>query len=288
MSSCYVDLDMLSVGDLKGIVVELGYAEHRIRRLHLRKPNVAFEESLVPIESDSDVHYILELLMNESSVTIYVEHEDNDNWENMCDVGDVEPGVDNDVVQMEGLEELDADMEDPDFELNDDVEQSESDDEDMLKVKENATNEKANGDNGGADVGCSEQCEVGGEGGVQGDDLGDDVEDSDDISSPPVSEDDEIEGRDTDHKSRFPKFKENTRAEDVQLVTGLMFTDKKQLKKAVETYKIQNGYYLKVTKSDKQRYQVHCVGEWCQWSMWASACSVVSYTHLTLPTNREV
>ena len=34
MSSCYVDPDMLSVGDLKGIVDELGYAEHRIRRLH--------------------------------------------------------------------------------------------------------------------------------------------------------------------------------------------------------------------------------------------------------------
>ena len=35
-SSCYVDPDMISVGDLRGIVVELGYAEHRIRRLHLR------------------------------------------------------------------------------------------------------------------------------------------------------------------------------------------------------------------------------------------------------------
>ena len=180
INSCYVDPDMVSVGDLRGIVVELGYAKHRIRRLHLRRPNVAFEESLLPIESESDVHYLLELLMNESSVSIYVEHEDNDNWANMCDVG------------------------------------------------------------------CSEQCEVGGEGGIQ--------------------------GRNTEHKRQFPKFKENTRPEDVQLVTGLLFTDKRQLKKAVETYKIQNGYNLKVTKSDKQRYQVHCVGEGCKWSMWASAC----------------
>jgi len=90
MSSCNVDPDLMSVGDLRSIVVELGYAEHRIRRLHLRRPNMAFEESLLPIESDSDVHYILELLMNESSITIYVEHEDNDNWANMCDVGYVE------------------------------------------------------------------------------------------------------------------------------------------------------------------------------------------------------
>jgi len=59
----------------------------------------------------------------------------------------------------------------------------------------------------------------------------------------------------------------------VQLITGLLFTDKKQLKKAVETYKIHNGYNLKVTKSDKQRYQVHCMGERCTWSMWASAAS---------------
>jgi len=102
-------------------------------------------------------------------------------------------------------------VDDPDFELNDDVELSESDDEDVIMVKENAAN----------DGGCSEQVEVVGEGGVQGDDLGDDVEDSDDISSPLVSEDDEIQG------SRFPKFKEATRPKDVQLVTGLLFTDKR-------------------------------------------------------------
>ena len=57
----------------------------------------------------------------------------------------------------------------------------------------------------------------------------------------------------------------------MKLVTGLLFTNKKQLKKVVQTYKIQNS--LKVIKSDKQRYQVHCIGEGCTWSMWASACS---------------
>jgi len=302
-SSCYVDPDMISVGDLRGIVVELGYAEHRIRRLHLRRPNVAFEESLLPIESDSDVHYLLELLMTESSVSIYVEHEDNDNWANMCDVGDVEPRVENDAVQGEGLEEFDSDLDDPDFEFNDDVELSESDDEDMLMMKENARDEggvqgEVGGEGGvqgevGGEGGV--QGEVGGEGGVQGDDLGDDGDDSDDISSPPLSEDDEMQGRNTEHKRQFPKFKENTRAEDVQLVTGLLFTDKRQLQKAVETYKIQNGYNLKVTKSDKRRYQVHCVGEGCKWSMWASACGdersfqikTVQGTHSCLRFNFE-
>jgi len=43
MSSCYVDPDIISVGDLKSIVVKMGYGEHRIRKLHLRKPNLAFK-----------------------------------------------------------------------------------------------------------------------------------------------------------------------------------------------------------------------------------------------------
>jgi len=244
---------------------------------------VAFKESLLPIENDSDVHYLIELLMNESSISIYVEHEDNDNWMNMCDMADMEPGVDNNAVEGEGLEELDIDVDDPNFELNDDVKLSEYDDEDMIMVKENVTDEKANGQKEN-DVGCSGQPEVSGHGGVQRDELGDDVEDFDDISSPPVSKDDEIQGQKTEHKRQFPKFKENTRLEDVQLITGLLFTDKKQLKKVVETYKIHNGYNLKVTKSDKQRYQVHCMGKGCKWSMWASACSDESSFQIkTLP-----
>jgi len=124
MSSCYVDSDMLSVGDLKGIVVELGYAEHRIRRLHLSRSNVPFEESLLPIENDSTGHYLLELLMHESSVTIHVEHEDNDNWKNMYDVANVELRVDNDGVKGEALKELDINVDDPNFEWNDDIELS--------------------------------------------------------------------------------------------------------------------------------------------------------------------
>jgi len=61
------------------------------------------------------------------------------------------------------------------------------------------------------------------------------VEDSDAIISPPVSEDDEIQGKNKEHNRYCPKFNENARLEDVQLITGLLFTDKRQLKKAVET-----------------------------------------------------
>jgi len=105
--------------------------------------------------------------MNESSISIHVEHEDNDNWVHMCYVADVEPEVDNDVVQGEGLEELDIDVIDPDFELNDDDVLFEIDDEDIIMVKENVTNGKIRRQNEidlEKDVGCSEQTAVNGHG----------------------------------------------------------------------------------------------------------------------------
>jgi len=122
-------------------------------------------------------------------------------------------------------------------------------------------------------VRCSEEAGSSGNGGAVLDGLGDDDEDSDEIMSPHESEDDENEGNKKIARRQFPKFNEKLRPEDVKLVTGLLFTNKKQLKKAVQTYKIQNGHSLMVTKSDKQRYQVHCIGEGGTWSIWASACS---------------
>ena len=79
MTSCYLDLDKISVDDLKAKVVDMGYGEHRVRKLHLGKPNVVFGQALVPIENDEHVRYLIRLLMNELSVSIYVEHEDEDN-----------------------------------------------------------------------------------------------------------------------------------------------------------------------------------------------------------------
>jgi len=48
MSSCYADPDMLNVRWFKECSSWMGYAEYRIRKLHLRIPNVAFDESLLP------------------------------------------------------------------------------------------------------------------------------------------------------------------------------------------------------------------------------------------------
>ena len=61
MSSCYLDLEKISVDNLKPKVVERGFGEHRIRKLHPRKPNVIFDQALVPIESDENVCYLIGL-----------------------------------------------------------------------------------------------------------------------------------------------------------------------------------------------------------------------------------
>ncbi|KAJ8428783.1 hypothetical protein Cgig2_006257 [Carnegiea gigantea] len=135
MTSCYLDPDKISVDDLKAKVVDMGYGEHGVRKLHLRKPNVGFEEALVPIENDEHMCYIIALLMNEPSVSIYVEHEDDDNWLQAED----------DVLEGGGLEGLDISLFDPEFELfsNDDDGQSKTDDKDISLLRETVINEKA-------------------------------------------------------------------------------------------------------------------------------------------------
>jgi len=47
----------------------------------------------------------------------------------------------------------------------------------------------------------------------------------------------------------------------------MTFRDKKQLKEAIENYKIIEGYHLKFEKSDMGRLQLCCLGEGCKWSL---------------------
>ena len=135
MTSCYLDPGKISVDDIKAKVVDMGYAECRVRKLHLRKPNVGFEEAFIPIESDEHVHYIIGLLMNEPSVNLYIEHEDKDNWLQVKD----------DVMEGGSLEELDISSSDPEFELfsNEDDGQSETNHEDISLLTETVINEQA-------------------------------------------------------------------------------------------------------------------------------------------------
>ncbi|KAJ8448936.1 hypothetical protein Cgig2_030792 [Carnegiea gigantea] len=52
MTSCYLDPNKISADDLKAKVVDMGYGEDRVGKLHLKKPNVAFGQAFVPIEND--------------------------------------------------------------------------------------------------------------------------------------------------------------------------------------------------------------------------------------------
>ncbi|KAJ8447245.1 hypothetical protein Cgig2_030476 [Carnegiea gigantea] len=59
------DSNYLSTGNIKGIVIELGYNVERIKKIYFSKLELPFEDSLVSIESDeelyvkhNDVHFI--------------------------------------------------------------------------------------------------------------------------------------------------------------------------------------------------------------------------------------
>ena len=65
----------------------------------------------------------------------------------------------------------------------------------------------------------------------------------------------------------------------------MKFRDKKQLKEAVDNYRIVKGYHLKITKSDKVRFQCHCLGKGCKWSIWTSKCKNESSFQLSKQEN---
>ena len=69
------------------------------------------------------------------------------------------------------------------------------------------------------------------------------------------------------------------------LHVGMKFRYKKQLKEDVNNYKIVKGYNLKITKSDTVRFQCLCLGNGCNWSMWASKCKNESSFQLSKMEN---
>jgi len=55
----YVDPDYMSVDDIKDGVVNLGYSKERIKEMYFSRPNVHFENSLVPIQSDKEIRELM-------------------------------------------------------------------------------------------------------------------------------------------------------------------------------------------------------------------------------------
>ena len=88
-------------------------------------------------------------------------------------------------------------------------------------------------------------------------------QDSDNAASPISSEDDgNAAGGGTKKKKKrtiaYPRFNENISMEGFDLEVGMLFRNKKQLTDAIENYRIYKGYALKITVSDKERFQVVC------------------------------
>jgi len=76
MKKVECDPDYLSVGNIKDIVIELGYTEKRIEKIYFSKPESPFEDSLVSIESDEQVCELMVLCKSFEYVCLYVEHND--------------------------------------------------------------------------------------------------------------------------------------------------------------------------------------------------------------------
>ena len=94
---------------------------------------------------------------------------------------------------------------------------------------------------------------------------------SDDAESPLSSEDYDDEGRnETQKKRKYPRYRRSTSKEGVHLEVGMLFRDKKQLIDAIEDYRIYNGYATRTITSDPRRLQIICIGEGCEWKLWAS------------------
>jgi len=73
-SDVYMDLDYMSAYDIKERVVNLGYSKERIKEMYFSRPDVPFEYSLVPIQSNKEVRELIKLYSESDIVSIYVEH----------------------------------------------------------------------------------------------------------------------------------------------------------------------------------------------------------------------
>ena len=105
---------------------------------------------------------------------------------------------------------------------------------------------------------------------------GDDhYQDSDNANKPTDdSGEDDVEGDKKGKRKKTEKFPRylGPCLDKCDLYVGMKLKDKKQLRQAFDNYRILKGYDLKITKSDTVRFQCHCFGEGCKWSMWASKC----------------
>ena len=66
----------MSVENIKDVVVELSYAEKRIKEVYFSRPDVLFEESLVKIKNDDNIRELIALCERHHHVDLFMEHTD--------------------------------------------------------------------------------------------------------------------------------------------------------------------------------------------------------------------
>ncbi|KAJ8436694.1 hypothetical protein Cgig2_025524 [Carnegiea gigantea] len=236
------DAKKLSVDNIRNIVA-LGYSKRNIKAIYLSKPSLGFEESLVAINSGTEVKELCLLSLILEYVCLYVRHND----ETKSDSDNSDAMVDNDFNEYG----------------------SDVDDEEVARIIKNK--QKLDKDH----LVDLEALRDEGVKFISGDAFKTNYQDLDNANSPPRSETDE-DGNYERRKGKnrrttvYPHYKERTTKDGVHLEAGMMLVDKKQLKEAIEDYQMYNRHGLKTVKSDTGRLYLVCKVEGFEWTWFAS------------------
>ena len=65
----------------------------------------------------------------------------------------------------------------------------------------------------------------------------------------------------------YRKFYHHIRAENVDMIIEMKFSNTNQLRGALDDYRILRGYDIKMLHSDKRRFQAKCMRSRCKWKM---------------------
>jgi len=121
----YMDPNYMNVDGIKEGIVNLSYSEERIKEMYFSRPHAPFEDSLVPIQSDKEIRKLTKLCLESGSISLYVEHNDDE-------VIDKGKGVLDKEAYFSGLSDNDDDKYDCDMWINSD---DDDDDPEFIDVR---------------------------------------------------------------------------------------------------------------------------------------------------------
>ena len=229
----------MSIDDIKEGVVNLGYSKERIKEMYFSRPDVPFEYSLVPIQSNKEVRELIKLYSESDIVSIYVEH----------NVDEIDKGkgvlVNEDMDENIGVDSneeacfLDMYEFNDKYDTNDQFNYNDDDPECINFRKKKKITKEA----------IAAELEI-----VRGNARNESREDDPNANDVLKSN---AEGADELYKDsdNVDSLIDDSGEDDLN-------RDKKGKRKKRE----------KITKTYTIRFQYHCQGQGCKWSMWASKC----------------